>query len=88
MPKTGMFDDTITFSSMLSLREKILTMQYFHGEKDFSAAARNLLEKGIQAELDKMDDATRRRWEQIRENVRAQMIIKVQKRKERAGILP
>lgn len=83
MPKTGIFDDTILFSSFLEMREKITALQYLRGDRDFAETARNLLYGAVDKEIESMDPVTRRRFEQIRENAKAQTVIRKQKKAER-----
>lgn len=83
MPKTGIFNDMIQFSSFLEQRERIIAMQFYRGDRDFSETARAMMEKGLQCTLDSMEPRERRQYEQVLENAKAMTAIRVQEREER-----
>jgi len=84
MPKTGIFDDTITFSSLMELREKLTALGWLQGDPDFSTTARNLLMRAVDEEILKLEPGKRREFNQILDNVRAQTVIKRQEKQEKA----
>lgn len=85
MPKTGIFDDTITFSSFMELREKITALQYLRGDRDFSDTTRNFLARAVESELENLPEDQKRQFAQILENVKAASVIRKQQRAERVA---
>lgn len=76
MTKTGKdFETTLNFGTTLEMKQQMTAMGYFlTGKKEYSSAARNMIQRGFRAWLAGLSDKEKREFDEILERVKIMVV--------------